>query len=127
MTEERETMTDDEFNAACAAMRAGGLAGGRAAGTWIADGNTSRMALEGMVRAFDGDADPDTVSAPSPFSGEWGGDPTAEDKIAEHTDCDPDTLTPEERDELASAYEEGFYEGWNESAERTVRGLLGEE
>jgi hypothetical protein len=121
-----DTMTEAEWTECVEAMREAGTDAGRSAGSWIADGNTSDGALRVVLRQWE-EGDPAAPSAPSPFSGEWGGDPTVEETIDAATPADPETLTPEEVDELASAYEDAFAVAWHEEAERTVRALLGEE
>lgn len=121
-----ETMTEAEWGAAVEAMRAAGETAGKNAASWIADGNTSRLALEGMLRAFEGDADPGAVAAPAPFSGEWASGPSVADVIGSETEADPDELAPEERDELATVFEDAYYEAFHAEGERIVRGMLGE-
>lgn len=119
-----DMMTDAEFAAATAAMTEAGRRDGAAAGSWIADGNTSEASLRELLRRWD-EGDPAAPGAPSPFSGEWADGPTVRDVIDRETDCDPETITPDEEDELAGAYEEAFGQAWQEEAERTVRALLG--
>lgn len=118
-------MTDTEWAAAVDAMRMAGERAGTAAGGWIADGNTREEALRALLRQWD-DGDPAAPSAPMPFSGEWADDPSISDVIAMETDVDPDSLSPEEEAELADAFEEAYALAWQEEAERTARGLLGE-
>jgi hypothetical protein len=121
-----ETMTDAEWAKAVEDMREAGRGDGAAAGSWVADGNTSEDALRNLLRMWE-EGDPAAPCPPSPFSGEWADDPTLSEVIDSNTDCDPDTLTPEEADELATAYEDAYSEAWQAEAERTVRGLLGED
>ena len=118
-------MTDTEWTAAVDAMRAAGERAGTAAGGWIADGNTREEALRALLRQWD-DGDPAAPTAPMPFSGEWADSPTLRDVIEAETDADVDSLSPEEEADLADAFEEAYALAWQEEAERTVRGLLGE-
>jgi hypothetical protein len=104
-------------------MRAAGERAGKAAGGWIADGNTSEETLRAILRQWD-DGDPVAPSAPSPFSGEWADELTLRDVIDGETDIDPESITPEEEAELADAFEEAYRDAWQEEAERTVRGFL---
>jgi len=119
------TVTDEEFANALQAMRAAGAKDGKAAGGWIADGNTSEAALREMLQQWD-DGDPAAPESPMAFSGEWAGDPTVDDVVASETELRVRSLEPEELSELASAYEDAYTEAWYDEAQRTVRGLLPE-
>ena len=118
-------MTEAEWAAALESMRAAGQRTGTAAGSWVADGNTREETLRVIVRQWD-EGDPLAPSAPSPFSGEWADSPSIRDVIEAETDADAGSLSPEEEDELADAFEEAYALAWQEEAERTVRGLLPE-
>lgn len=116
-------MTHREWEAAVKAMGAAGKRDGTAAGGWVAGENTPEGTLRALLRMWD-DGDPAAPSAPMPFSGEWAGDPTPEDVIGCETDCDPESLSDWERDDLVTEYEDAYLEAWQAEAERTVRGLL---
>ncbi|MBK9976222.1 MAG: hypothetical protein IPP14_15760 [Planctomycetes bacterium] len=115
-----QNMTDLEFQTACDAMRTAGESDGKNAGSWVIDGNTSdetraRIA-QGMV-----DSDPEVLDAlPSLQLGEWAGDPTLEELVADYTDVDPESCTPEELEELFQAYSDGWYQGMNDEVERNA-------
>jgi hypothetical protein len=117
-------VADTTWDTAVAAMRAAGERDGKAAGSWIADGNTSEAALRRTLQLWE-DGDPEAPSAPHPFSGEWADSPRPEDIIdAETEDYSGWSMNVEEVDELASAYEDAYAQAWQEEAERTVRALL---
>jgi hypothetical protein len=118
-------MTDAQWALAIESMRQAGEDSGKAAGSWVADGNTPEAELRSVLQMWE-DGDPAAPTAPAPFSGEWAGDPSPEDVIGANTDCDVESLSPEEIDELATAFEDAYFEAWQDEAERTVRGLLGE-
>ena len=120
---ETETIADVEFAKAVEEIKDAGKDAGRAAGGWIADGNTTEEELRNVLQMWD-DCDPAAPYAPSPFSGEWAGDPSLQSVIEDATGLTE--CTPEEEDELASAFEEAFAEAWQDEAERTVRAFLGE-
>lgn len=121
-----EHVTDAEFGLAVKAMADAGAAHGKAAGSWIADGNTREDALRNLLQLWE-DGDPAAPYAPDPLSGEWADSPTLSELIDECTELDADTLDDGERDSLATAYEEAFRDAWQEEAERTVRGFLNDE
>lgn len=91
----------------------------------MADGNTSRAALFAMAKAWE-EGDPAAPCSPDPFSGEWAGDPSIEDTVDAYTALDAADLEPEELDDLVSAFEDAYRSAWQDEAERTVRGLLGD-
>lgn len=116
-------MNDEQWGEAIEAMRAAGASAGKASASWLVDGNTSEAALRMMLKQWE-DGDPAAPSSPDPLSGEWAGDPSVAEVIEQHTDYDPDTMEPEEADELADAYCEAFAEAWQAEAERSVRAML---
>lgn len=118
-------VTDVEWDLALKAMELAGIRDGRAAGSWVADGNTSEIALRHMLKMWD-DGDPAAPDAPQPFSGEWADSATVEDVIDAETELDAESLTPEERDDLATTYETAYAAAWYDEAESTVRGFLPE-
>ena len=118
------TLTESEWAQAVADMASAGHRDGTASGSWIADGNTSEESLRAVLEQWD-NGDPAAPCAPSPFSGEWADDPTVDDIIGNNCDIDIDSLTPEERDELADSYESAYSEAWQTEAERTARHCAG--
>lgn len=119
------TLTDAEFAVEIENMRQADADAGKSSASWLVDGNTSEDTCRAILKQFD-DGDPAAPSAPSPFSGEWAGDPTIEDVITDVCSVDFDSLEPEEVDELATAYEDAFYSAWQDEAERSVRASIGE-
>jgi hypothetical protein len=120
------TATADEWEKAKKDMEHAGKRDGAAVGTWIADANTKPEVLRETLRLWE-DGDPGAPCPPSPLSGEWGDMPAAREVIGRETDLDPASLTPEEVNGLYAAYDEAYAQAWQESAEKTVRGLLPEE
>lgn len=111
------TMTDAEFAQAVEAMRTAGKRQGENDAAWLCDGNTTREAAQALlarIEACELDYSP-------PFSGEWADGLTVAGVIADETDCDPESLSPEESDELATAFEEGYGEGYCAAAEELAR------
>lgn len=119
-----DTLTDAEWAEAFTAMRRAGARAGKAAGGWIADGNTSEESLRALLKMWD-EGDPAAPVPPSPFSGEWAGDPSLEEVIDAETDIDVETIDPEEVSELGDAFEEEYCQAWHDEAERTVKAMLG--
>jgi hypothetical protein len=89
---------------------------GRAAGTWVFDGNTDRATYELVLKGIE-DCDPEVMDMqPEPLSGEWAGQSIPE--LSERFDLDL------EDDDVATAFECGYSDGyWNE-VEATARGYL---
>ncbi len=117
-------MTAAEWAQAIQQMRSQGETDGRNGGAWIADGNTSAETLQAILDQWE-EGDPNAPAPLAPFSGEWADSPALADIIDYATECDVESLTPEDMDELGTAYEDAFYAAWQESAESTVRGLRG--
>src|SRR5262245_25295270 len=119
------SISDQDFNTAKEAMAAAGRSAGEAAGSWVADGNTSERALRRIIELWD-DGDPEAPSAPEPFCGgtDGGAVVSPEEVIDRETELTSEELSPEEISELADAYEDAYCQGWQDEAERTVRGML---
>lgn len=115
--EDRKPMTDEEFTAAEDAMHAAGIRDGLAAASWLVDGNTTKEQAAKLLEQIDNCE----LDSPNPLSGEWAGDPTLADLIGRETECDAESLTDEARDCLATAYEDGYAEGYHCEAERVAR------
>jgi hypothetical protein len=91
---------------------------GRGAGTWILDGNSSRETAQRLVAQCD-DGDPafwDNYR--SPLSGEWADDWTPDTLMRE---IGWTTGTPEDWDEIVTAYEVAHGTAWAEEVERLAR------
>lgn len=119
-----------------------GLDRGRAAGSWVVDGNTPEATVRAILQGL-ADGDPQTMDMqPSPLSGEWADEPTMADVVGEITgddvcrncgeavmfhdydlSCPDDYLSPE----LLDAFELGFGDGFWEEVERSCRAMLGED
>lgn len=119
-----DTMSETEWAKCVADMRKAGTAAGKAAATWLIDGNSTPEDVRRMLIGWD-EGDPAAPSAPCPLSGEWADEPTLRDWVECETDADPDSLEPEELDELASAFEDAYAEAWQLEAERSARAFLG--
>lgn len=119
-TEQTADLTDEQLEKAKSEMRAGGVERGKAAASWLLDGNSSDADARELLRQ----CEECELDQPSPLSGEWADDPTLADLIGEFTEWDADTLTPEERDELATAFEDGYSEGYSLEAEASARRML---
>lgn len=115
--QETETMTPTEWTAAVEAMRTAGKRQGERDAAWLVDGNTTQEAARALLERCENCE----LDFSPPFSGEWADSPTVADVIGDETDADPESLTDEERDELASAYEEGYGEGYCAAAEELAR------
>lgn len=87
-----------------------GREAGRAAGSWVFDGNTDEATYNKLIEGFDA-GDPIVLDlCPSPLSGEWAGESIPE--LSEATGLD---LTD---DDIATEYEQGFDSGfWAEVIE----------
>lgn len=110
---ERELAEADED-----AMRTSGEAAGKAAGSWVVDGNSTEAQLRAVIRA-DEDCEFDS---PNPLSGEWA-DGWTEDAAFE----DADVVKPEDNDErapLINAWEDAFRTAYVDEAVRSARAML---
>jgi len=87
---------------------------GRAAGSWVVDGNTSADELR-LIASDEWEADP-----PAPLSGEWAGDPSPRD-ILEQCGLSEDD---DSADDVLSEYEQAFSEAWTAEAQRSALAML---
>ncbi len=112
-----------------AAVRKVGEEHGAARGSWVISGNTDRRTAERIVKGLD-DGDPEILdSLPSLQMGEWADDPTENDIVSEAVydaklQIEPDSLEPEEVDELINEYQDGWYAGRDQEVERSARAVL---
>lgn len=94
-----------------------GLADGKAAGSWVLDGNTSK---ERAREIWQGIEDGDSAildSLPSLCLGEWADDPSWEDILSdEGIECDDDTA-----DDLWGTYQDAWSEGMLAEVSRAAR------
>lgn len=85
---------------------------GKAAGSWVIDGNTTRETAQHIVSGYE-DGDPAVLDiAPAPLSGEWAGESMTELRL---DDADDETLTAYE-----DAYGEAFWDEVLTSARRVL-------
>jgi hypothetical protein len=98
------------------AARELGTEHGRAAGSWILDGNSSRESAQRLLDMIE-DGDPELWdSYASPLSGEWADGRTPDDILSE-IDY-PETRTPEEYDDIIRAYEDAHSSAWESEVNR---------
>ena len=86
-----DTMNETEWAKCVDDMRKAGAAAGKAAATWLIDGNTSEATVRRMLAQW-GEGDPAAPSAPCPLSGEWAYEPSLRDWVERETDADPDLV-----------------------------------
>jgi hypothetical protein len=109
----------DELHAADAeALEESGEQAGRAAGSWVCDGNSTEEHLRGVLRA----AEECELEIPAPLSGEF-----ADGWTSERVFEDADVEQPEDDDErqsLLDVWEEAYREGFEAQACEDARGFL---
>jgi hypothetical protein len=95
-------------------FRQDGSEAGRAAGSWVTDGNTSPETFRAILKGYE-EGDPAVMDyAPSPLSGEWAGESMPE-ILGESADDD----------EIATAYEESYIDAFWCEVLRSCRYALG--
>ena len=116
-------MTESEYAKLQDLARVRGHEHGRAAASWLFDGNTpDRTYREWLDRWMECDL-PDDWSPRSPLSGEWAGESPREilsgilDNVTD----------PEDELAIMDAYEGAYYEAWYSAVESTCRYMLGED
>ena len=121
-------LTDTELKAMIEDAAERGRYAGRAAGSWVTDGNTTRETAE-RLRAGIEEGDPmimDLFHIPN-LSGEWADGETPR-SLAESVGLDPDgddgDDTPEVLDEICSAWEEAAGEAFMAEVERSLAAML---
>lgn len=106
-------ITDEMLTAADTA----GHKAGTAAGSWVLDGNSTNETAHRILEGLE-DGDPEIFDmCPSPLSGEWAGESIPELSAEYGIDLEDDIL--------ASAFEQGFADGWSAEVERSARVILG--
>lgn len=114
-------MTDRKWETALAKARAFGVESGKAAGSWMLDGNSTVADAQKLLDGWE-DGDPEVMDLePSPLSGEWADSITASDVYAA-ADMDEDE-TEEAASEILSAFEEGYSEGFWDEVCRAARAM----
>jgi hypothetical protein len=94
-----------------------GYEAGKAAGSWIIDGNTSSETAAHILRGI-AECDPEVMDLqPSPLSGEWAGESIGEliDGYAE--------LSEDEQNTVCDAYEAGYSDGFWAEVERSAKAV----
>ena len=92
-----------------------GYEAGKAAGSWVLDGNSSTETAARILQGYD-DGDPEIMDMqPAPLSGENAGDSMVELLGDEHTFED------------AEAFENGFGEGFWDEVRSSARALVGDD
>jgi hypothetical protein len=93
-----------------------GYDAGKAAGSWVIDGNTSEETALAILKGYDEGDSQVMDMQPSPLSGEWADDPTIADVLANIADdADVELDKDGEYDDLLNIYEVSYSEGfWNE-------------
>jgi hypothetical protein len=95
-----------------------GLADGRAAGSWVTDGNTTQATYRWLLTGIE-DGNPEIMdSLPSaPLSGEWSDGMTPRKVLDQYGVSEDDY----EADDILNAYEDGFSRGVVDEVERACR------
>lgn len=97
------------------AFRAG-LEAGKAAGSWVIDGNTDAAAARRIIEGYD-DGDPAVMDMmPSPLSGEWAGESIPELSRQHGVDLSDD--------DKATDFEDGYAEGYWAEVLRSAKAIL---
>ena len=114
----------DEHAWTCSQAEKLGYDAGKAAGSWIIDGNSTdeqaRTLLDGIE---DGDPAVLDLLPSAPFSGEWADGLDVRDVL----DSYGYSLDDDGADEILSAFEDGYSRGVVDEAVRSARALLGVE
>ncbi len=97
-----------------------GRQAGESAGSWVVDGNTSQETARAILRMIE-EGDPE-LEAPPPLSGEWSGGLLAADVLAS---VGPGlTEDSPAADDVLTAFETGYSDGWYAEVERSARATL---
>ena len=116
----REVRYTADADALTAEAETLGRQAGESAGSWIVDGNTSEETARAILRMIE-EGDPE-LEAPAPMSGEFSGGLLAADVLASVgpglTEDDPAA------DDVLTAFETGYSDGWYAEVERSARATL---
>lgn len=95
---------------------------GEDAGSWVVDGNSSADTLRAVIQASDDGEFFNTIvpELSGPLSGEFADGWTPRD-LASALDISEDR---EDFDDICSAFEDGYYEGFEAEAARSARAML---
>lgn len=118
------TCTTLTYEDAERSIRELGAESGKAAGSWVADGNSDLKACRRMLQMLD-DGDPEAYdSLPSaPLSGEWADGLTCDGVLGEV--FGDEDFSDDWRDDLLSAFEDAWYAAMEDEAVRTLRAFAG--
>lgn len=100
---------------------------GKAAGSWVIDGNTSAERAQSIVDGYDAGDPAITDMQPSPLSGEWADGVTEDDvitEIADRAQVNLNTIDADTREELITAFEDSYSEGFWAEVLRAAKALL---
>ena len=89
-----------------------GLEAGRAAGSWVIDGNSSEAQARRILQGIEDGDSAIMDMQPSPLSGEWAGESIQE--LFGHTPTDSQL----------DDYEQGYSEGYWDEVERSCRAVI---
>jgi len=115
------TTTNDE---ALATASSRGAEAGKAAGSWVIDGNTSAETAAHILKGIE-EGDPEVMDMqPAPLSGEWAGESIEEllGDLLPDNDVQP-AMHDDRYDALLDAYEEGFGEAYWAEVESSARAM----
>ncbi|MGO9964460.1 MAG: hypothetical protein ACLPUG_13680 [Acidimicrobiales bacterium] len=96
-----------------------GYHAGHAAGTWVTDGNTSEATYRAILDGYESGDSGVMDYQPAPLSGEWADDPGPRDLFAGW-----DRMDDWQQDEIATAYEAGYSDGFWSEVVRSCRYAL---
>lgn len=117
-------MTSTDWNLILEAAARFGAEGGRAAGSWAVDGNTSTETLAHILRlAADGESLTEGMSAP--LSGEWAGGLTEEDVFdASGWEPGPGSYDDDMAAEILDAFESAYWQAAEDEILRAARAMM---
>ena len=98
-------------------MRELGAESGRAAGSWVVDGNTSTDTLAELL------SDEHEWDVPSPLSGEWADGPLPRDVLAEIGLTEDD----DSAEDMLTAYETAYVDAYIAEAQRSAAAMLADD
>jgi hypothetical protein len=102
-----------------ARAREAGRERGQAAGSWVFDGDTTQDTIRRILQGWD-NGDPEILDMqPAPLSGEWAGESIPELSAEYELNL--------EDDDIATAFEDGFADGYWDEVQRSGKAMLGED
>jgi hypothetical protein len=124
-----EIGTDDEPDKAIIEAERIGTEHGKAAGSWVVDGNTGTDQLRDIAQAIEEGEFLASLDMSGPLSGEWADGYSIEQLLADcgvgpYEDAQLDDTENYQRDNIATAYEDAYWSAFEAEAERSVRVML---